>query len=372
MNLFYLVCPIGLEEAVVEELREKRSLFGPIALPLENLSIQKGGIEIELPTAQGLALNYLLKTPTRILMRLKKQRCRDFPKLYKIMAQMPWRKYLVKQEIQWRISAKESRIINTDKAEKTCEQALEKYFQGSPLSKKTLEASKDLPAQKVFLRFDKDDLTISLDTSGELLHIRGGRPDRGKASLRENYAACLLTLLLKETKQKTPVPLLVDPMCGTGTFLNEALDFGKLLGKNFPFLHWKEVDKVINPLPGKTLALRCHGLDLEPKAAPRENLEIETQDLFASLPNEKRKKMKTAVLICNPPYGKRVKIEGDRRKYFERLFKQIETEYAPRAWGVLVPADIKIKERFDKKHSFNNNGIKVNFYIKTAPLPGKV
>lgn len=354
MNLFYLICPIGLETALIKEIQIKG-----LAPGLASVKAGKGGVEIEAPFETGLALNYQLKTPTRILMRIKERRCRDFPKLFKVITQIPWRDFLVQEKVQWRISCKTSRIINTDKAQESCEKALKKYFAAAPLSKKILEQNAHMPEQKVYLRFENDDLTISLDTSGDLLHIRGGRPDRGKASLRENYAACLLTLLLDGKKEDS----LIDPMCGTGTFLNEALDyFTPLNREDFPFNVWKGAPKSPESDSHEGLVKECLGLDLEPKAKERKGLEIHEQNIFEPLPMPLKEKWQDSVLICNPPYGKRVKIKGDRKSYFLSLLGRIEKEYNPKRLGIIIPADVKL--HFDEVIPFNNNGIKVNFGIK--------
>tara|TARA_Y100000780_G_scaffold155505_1_gene140208 strand:+ start:245940 stop:247031 length:1092 start_codon:yes stop_codon:yes gene_type:complete len=358
MNLFYLICPIGLEDSVMRELRLK-GLFSE----LEDLKTLQGGIEFTCPLELGLSLNTLLKTPTRILLRLKTKKCRDFPKLFKTIGQIPWRDYLVKEEVEWRITTKSSRIINTSKAEETCQRALQKFFQGQPLSKKVLEANKESSKQKVFLRFDKDELTMSLDTSGELLHIRGERRNRGKASLRESYASCLLMLLLSE--DKLPIEKLVDPMCGTGSFLHEALEFFKPnTTRDFPYKRWPIVksDKLISEMTEKVLVKSCYGFDLEPVAKTSENLLIETHDIFTSLPDKNKTLVKGSYLICNPPYGKRVKIQGKKKAYFESLIKQIEKEFKPKLYGMIIPSDVQIP--FPIKIPFNNNGIKVNFCIK--------
>lgn len=358
MNLFYLICPIGLEDSVVLELKLK-GLFEQ----LQDVNILQGGIEFSCPIEIGLSLNYLLRCPTRILFRLKTRKCRDFPKLFKTIGQIPWRQYLVREEVDWRISTRNSRIINTSKAQEACEKALKKFMHGSPLPKKIKEEFSDSPLQKVFLRFDADELTISLDTSGDLLHIRGERSNRGKASLRESYASCLLMKLFQN--EELPIKNLVDPMCGTGSFLNEALEFFESNNKReFPFLNWPLVkkDNLQKEIPTSMLVKVCHGLDIEPVAKGSKKLKILTHDIFNPLNNQKKEEITDNLLICNPPYGKRVKIPGKKKKYFESLIRQIETEFRPRKYGIIIPSDVQIP--FPKVIPFNNNGIKVNFCIK--------
>ncbi|MCO4753173.1 MAG: hypothetical protein KC478_01760 [Bacteriovoracaceae bacterium] len=358
MNLFYLICPIGLENTVLAEMKLK-NVYNQIS----ELNVLSGGIEFSCELELGLSLNLILKTPTRILLRLKSRKCRDFPKLFKTIGQIPWREYLVQEEVDWRISSSNSRIINTSKAQESCVKALNTYFKANALTKKLVEQHKDAPVQKVYLRLDHDMLTISIDTSGELLHIRGLRTNRGKASLRESYAACLLLELFKD--QDLPIKKLVDPMCGTGSFLFEAKSFFKLNGnRDFPFLRWKIVntDKLKSNVNELDLVENCFGLDIDPAAKSEQHVTISTHDIFDELTQEQKEKLQGGFLICNPPYGKRIKIKGSKTKYFESLIERIETEFKPKAYGIIIPTDVNIK--FKTKVPFNNNSVKVNFCIK--------
>ena len=367
MNSFYLSCPIGLEESVLQELRLKT--FSSLEID----KVDKGGVEVLCPMETGLALNLHLKTPTKILMRVKERKCRDFPKLFKIVSQIPWRDFLIQEKVEWRISSQQSRIINTRKAAETCEKALDKHFRAAPLSKKTKELSQNFPAQKVFLRFFEDRLIISLDTSGELLHIRGGRSDRGKASLRANYASCLLMFLLKDGSPAAGP--LVDPMCGTGAFLLEALDFfSPSARESFPFNHWPCAAKLSFPSPStplnSSLVSKAFGFDLEPKLQKRDlersDLTALKQDLFKPLPAPIKEELRASLLVCNPPYGKRIKIKGDRKAYFDSLLKRIDQEFQPSKFGIIIPADVPMsfEKLFDRILPFNNNGIKVKFCVR--------
>src|SRR5581483_6296285 len=68
-------------------------------------------------------------------------------------------------------------------------------------------------------RIDDDLCTISVDTSGESLHKRGHKAEIAKAPIRENLAA----MFLRQCGFDGAIPLL-DPMCGSGTFVIEAAE----------------------------------------------------------------------------------------------------------------------------------------------------
>ncbi|EJS91488.1 23S rRNA m(2)G2445 methyltransferase, partial [Pasteurella multocida subsp. multocida str. Anand1_cattle] len=76
---------------------------------------------------------------------------------------------------------------------------------------------KSQPDIRIHAYLNREELVISLDLSGDALHMRGYREDTGKAPLRETLAAAIV--LRSGWQLGTP---LVDPMCGSGTLLIEA------------------------------------------------------------------------------------------------------------------------------------------------------
>ncbi len=92
---------------------------------------------------------------------------------------------------------------------------------------------KEQPDIRIHAYLNRDDVVLSLDLSGDALHMRGYREDRGKAPLRETLAAAIV---LRSGWQKgTP---LVDPMCGSGTLLIEAAQMEAQIAPQLYRLHW--------------------------------------------------------------------------------------------------------------------------------------
>ena len=120
-----------MEELLKDELAQKWKILFPESEL--SLKVIEGGIEIECELYQGLHLNHYLKIATRILLRLKTQKCRDFPKLFKIIQKINWKLYTKRDDLEFKITAKESRLIHTGKMKKTCEDALIKYFNANSL-----------------------------------------------------------------------------------------------------------------------------------------------------------------------------------------------------------------------------------------------
>ena len=105
------------------------------------------------------------------------------------------------------------------------------YFERHGLARPNVD--KEQPDIRIHAYLNRDDVVLSLDLSGDALHMRGYREDTGKAPLRETLAA---VIVLRSGWQKgTP---LVDPMCGSGTLLIEAAQMEAQIAPQLYRLHW--------------------------------------------------------------------------------------------------------------------------------------
>lgn len=349
---FYLICPIGLETLALSELEEKLPLVTSTTAQIKT-RVLPGGIEVDLPLKAGLLLNYWLRIPSRILVRLKNQTCRDLPKLYSILSKFPWRSWLNQNNIQFKASSSQSRLINTKRITETAQDAFNKYNDGNKLA--NFHAQKSYPDQSVYLRFKNDQLTISLDSSGEHLHKRGWSTHRGFAGIRENLAfACLYFM----TNKSSPTEI-YDPMCGSGTFLREfKYRNTPLTRREFNFKYWANCPKLDQPKFVSSDIL-IYGNDKNTEVTrPLESMveNLTNRDFFEldSIP--------CPYMIFNPPYGKRVKIDIDPQKYFLKLEDKIKT-LNPKIAGVIVPEVYASKLKAQRTLSFNQNGIRVKFLV---------
>jgi len=354
MRSFYLVCPLHFEDLVQQELKYK----WPLHFPKDSYNIlkaDKGGVELECSLECGLLLNKILKIPGRIMLRVKKQKCRDLPKLFNIIKKINWKEYLRQENMEIEVTAKKSRLIHTTKIENTVLDALKAYFMANKIpQKKILCGAKP---QKIYIRLFEDNLSISLDTSGELLHIRELNNYRGLASIRETYASALLLYLLglKSYNKFT----LLDPMCGSATFLYEAKNFFELNKRSFAFENWANLSLATlidqdNPWSFSQL----QGIDINNQVIQKQEnstIKITEGDLFKSQQNH------NSIVILNPPYGKRIKIEGDLQVYFDSVVKHIQNGICPHAFGIIIPSAFAKKLKPHKRLKFNQNGIKVDF-----------
>jgi putative N6-adenine-specific DNA methylase len=359
MRLF-LIIPPGLEDLAAREMIEK--------LPAIKHNVIKGGIEAEADLEWMTKAHLHLKIPVRILLRISEFKVRDFPKLHQKFLKFPWKDYLSHPKPQWEISCSKSRLMHTGRIEETIKKALAEAMVKQPLSQDWKR--KNYSPQTFYVRLVDDNLTLSLDLSGEPLYKRNLQVIKGEAPLRENFSAALLMELCDGLTEKVT---LTDPMCGSGTFLLEAATFHlplherKFSFEEAPFFKGKLVKKSeeTTPLPLSSL----HGIEINEELAqkiisPLKKFDIEIKNGDALI-----EKISPGLIICNPPYGERIKTPGKRGIFLRESLEKFLTEDKPIRLGWLIPTDMddlvpKIKGyKIRSKRKFRNGGLPVTYWI---------
>lgn len=220
-------------------------------------------------------------------------------------------------------------IRNTQFGAMRVKDAIVDYFERKGLPRPTVD--KEQADIRIHVYLDRENVVISLDLSGDALHIRGYRTETGKAPLRETLAAAII---LRSGWQKgTP---LVDPMCGSGTLLIEAaqmaLNIPPQLGrKHWGFNAWKKHDQVLwnqvlaeakSKIIGADKAFstygdgerQFYGFDLDRRVLVKAEQNAQNagvahviqwlQGDAAVLKNPYP--AQTGTVVCNPPYGERL------------------------------------------------------------------
>jgi putative N6-adenine-specific DNA methylase len=170
-----------------------------------------GGVKIEGRWHDVQRANLMIRGASRVLARLDTFRETRLADLEKRARKLKWGDVL-RPDVPFRVEAscKSSRIYHSGAAAERIENAI----------RAELGATASPEAEvSITVRFEKDVCTISVDTSGELLHKRGFKEAVAKAPMRENLAA----LFLRQCGYVGTEPV-VDPMCGSGTFVIEAAE----------------------------------------------------------------------------------------------------------------------------------------------------
>lgn len=356
----FLIIPPGLEDLALEELDSK--------CPIPEVLKVKGGLELTADLDWVVKAHTLLKIPTRMLMRLTEFKVRDFPKLHQKMMAHKWNTVLSHPEPEFEISCSKSRLMHTGRIEEILKEVLKKTLIAQPLSRDW--EKKDFPPQTFYIRLVDDNLTMSLDLTGEPLYKRGYQKIKGEAPIRENFAAAFLMELFRDIKE--PMTL-VDPMCGSGTFLTEALNFNnplhfrKFAFESAPFFKGKMVRLPIQtlPLPVKKVIGFDTNEVLLSKIKEETSLNLKVLDSLKN-PLEINEPF---FMICNPPYGERIKIEGKRGSFLQEAWQKFLTIDKPDRFGWVLPSDMDDLFRnakgytlLSKKH-LRNGGMAVTYWV---------
>ena len=238
---------------------------------------------------------------------------------------------------------------------------------------------------KLRVNMMKDVAYIYLDTSGESLHKRGYRKLSAKAPITETLAAALIMLTPWKADR-----ILVDPFCGSGTFLIEAAmmaaNIAPGMNRTFDSMEWTNLiprslwDEVIDEMKEQvdtSIKVDLQGFDIDPEIikAARENAALAgVRDMIhfqrrpvAELSHPK----KYGFIITNPPYGERL----EEKKDLPPLYRQIGDAYRKLdSWSMYVITaydkacdDMGLKA--DKTRKIYNGMMKTEFLQFIGPKP---
>lgn len=337
-------------------------------LPSVKSEVIKGGISVEADLEWMVKAHLLLKIPVRILLRLAESKVRDFPKLHQKILKFPWKDFLSHPEPQWEITCRKSRLMHTGRIEETIKKALAEALVRQPLNQDWKK--KNYSPQTFYVRFDDDVMTLSLDLSGEPLYKRNLQVIKGEAPLRENFAAALLIELFDGIE--TPVAL-TDPMCGSGTFLIEAATFHlPLHERKFSFEEAPFFKGRLVRLPEKAIAFptgKLFGIELNEELAEKVSAPLKKYGIEIQNGDAMKAKIQPGLIICNPPYGERIRTPGKKGMFLREALEKFLSEDRPERLGWLIPSDMddlvpKMKGyKVRTKRKFRNGGLAVTYWI---------
>lgn len=295
----YLVATPGLEAPLCDEARAAGF----------DAKVVEGGVSFIGLWPDVWRANLELRGATRVLARVDSFRAMHLAQLDKRARKVDWASVLrTDVPVKVEASCKRSRIYHAGAASQRVAKAIAEEL-GAPVT--------DDAELRMMVRIEDDLVTISIDTTGESLHKRGFKEGVAKAPMRETMAA----MFLRQCGYDGSQPVL-DPMCGSGTFIIEAAEIALGLKpgreRSFAFEHLagfdaKAWDKLRVPAPQKATSIRFYGSDRDAGAIrlARENAEragvseivnFEQQDIETLTPPEGP----SGLIIINPPYGTRI------------------------------------------------------------------
>jgi putative N6-adenine-specific DNA methylase len=360
---FFAVCPPGLRSLCRRELTA-------LDVPVKDIREVPGGVIFSGRLMDACAANLWLRSPSRILMRVARFRARHFSDLEKKLQAVDWELFLpagTDPDIQ--VTTHTSRLYHTDAVAQRCRSVIRAALGDShtgdgvpanerpgdgmiPEGRSGDDLGKDDPhGQTVMIRSENDGFEISLDMSGPPLFKRGIKKKVTGAPLRENLAFAIL-----DAAGFTPEDLLVDPMCGSGTFALEGAMIQAHIPPGFFRRFACEVWPAFSPAAfahaGSMAAKQIRpagpvfASDIDPTAvaATAANLaghaflspvQVSQQDFFDLVPD--RLPRKTGVLVLNPPYGRRLEKGIETTEFYREIAQKLKTDFKGWRVGLIFP-----------------------------------
>lgn len=327
LDAFAIAAP-GLEPWLTRELRE-------LGLAVTDT---EGGAAFSGSIAAVYQANLHSRLASRVLVRIAEFHARALGELARRASAVAWETWLPPgAPVLIRASARKSRLYHTGAIVERVAEGITKRVSAEPRRRRgdfEEEEADEAGALTLLVRLSDDRCTISIDSSGALLHRRGYRQAVAKAPLRETLAAAMLM-----ASEWRPADGLADPFCGSGTIAIEAAlfarDIAPGIGRSFAFERWPAHDpalwnatcdearaRVKPAAPGPILA---SDRDAGAVAAARENAARAGVDADVAIAQAPLAAAPLgppgAWIVTNPPYGVRVGEAAPLRDLYAALGK---------------------------------------------------
>lgn len=364
LDIFLVAVP-GTEDLLRAEAVEK-GFRKPVAV--------KGGVTLKGGWPDVWRANLEMRGASRVLVRIGSFRVSHLAQLDKQARKFPWDQFLrVDVPVRVEASCRKSKIYHAGAVAERIAKAIQGEL-GAPVA--------DDADVIVKVRIDHDQCTLSIDSSGEALHKRGHKEAVNKAPLRETLAS----LFLRACGYKGKEPVL-DPMCGSGTFVIEAAEIAARLrpgrSRHFAFeqlatfdgqawLDMKAQDRSIEP------ELRFYGFDRDAGAVEMScaNAERAGVDAFTHFTCQELSELaapdgEPGLVMINPPYGDRI---GDKKALtalYRSLGETLKAHFPGWRVGLVTTTDSLAKATVlpfvEENGPISHGGLRVKVY-RTDPL----
>ena len=320
----------GFEEILSEEL-----------LKLGAQKIIKGNRNVSFYGDKGFMYksNISLRTALKIIKPIKEFKFKDIDEYYKKIHEIKWEDYLdFNSSFLINSVVFNSKIFNNSKfTSLKAKDAIVDRFRNKFKNRPSINSFN--PELKIEIHVNRNFCTISLDSSGESLHKRGYKKYNSAAPLNEVLAAGIILMSAWDKKSD-----LLDPMCGTGTFLIEAAMIARNIAPNlnrlaFAFEKWKDWDNELfetieESVKSKEIEFehKLYGFDISGamiKKAEKNieisglgvDIEIVKKDFLTSIKTDNEK----LHVLINPPYDKR--ISADVNQLYKKIGDTLKNNY---------------------------------------------
>ena len=352
---------LGLEGVLADELR---------ALGAEDVTEGNRVVFFRGDKEMMYRANFACRTAIRVLKPFLTLNSTSADDLYEQLKSFDWEKLMkVDTTFSVDVTAYSENFSNSRFVTYRVKDAIADFFNDKYGKRPSIRL--DNPDIRLDIHISGRDVTLSLDSSGDPLFKRGWRVAQTDAPINEVLAAGII--LLSGWDGNTD---LVDPMCGSGTFLVEAALIAANIAPgvyrdHYAFQQWPDYDeelfdKIYNDDSNeREFTHKIYGSDIEGKAIAiaRANvknaglnkyIELERRDF-----NEIEQVPEHGTLITNPPYGERLSVEDIDQFYRDLGFALKHTFRGYNAWLICYDKDqyFKIGLKPSVKYALNNGGL---------------
>ena len=318
----------GLEEVLAQEL---------IELGANDVQIGRRMVSFSGNQEMMYRANFCLRTAVRVLKPISHFRARNADEVYKAVKEIEWKNILdLDTSFVVDTTVYSTEFRNSKFVAYKVKDAIVDYFMEREGKRPNISVAN--PDLRLNIHIAEDNCTLSLDSSGESLHLRGYRTATVEAPINEVLAAALI----KMSGWKFDCDL-IDPFCGSGTILVEAALMARniypgVFRQKFGFENWKDFNPELlssifeDDSNERTFEHRIVGSDINLRAVEAALANAKAAGVADLITVEQReirdfkKPEMPAVLITNPPYGERLRPE-DLSDIYRTLGEKLKREF---------------------------------------------
>lgn len=318
----------GLEEVLAQEL---------IELGANDVQIGRRMVSFSGNQEMMYRANFCLRTAVRVLKPISHFRARNADDVYKAVKEIEWKDILdLDTSFVVDTTVYSTEFRNSKFVAYKVKDAIVDYFMEREGKRPNISVAN--PDLRLNIHIAEDNCTLSLDSSGESLHLRGYRTATVEAPINEVLAAALI----KMSGWKFDCDL-IDPFCGSGTILVEAALMARniypgVFRQKFGFENWKDFNPELlssifeDDSNERTFEHRIIGSDINLRAVEAALANAKAAGVADLITVEQReirdfkKPEMPAVLITNPPYGERLRPE-DLSDIYRTLGEKLKREF---------------------------------------------
>lgn len=370
-------CHFGVESVLKKEI---------IDLGYEITSVEDGRVTFEGDADAICRANIFLRTPERIMIQAGRFHATTYEELFEGIKALEWEEFIPADGKFWvtKASSVKSKLFSPSDIQRIVKKAMVERLKSRYDISWFEETGASYPV-RVFLF--KDEVIVGIDTSGESLHKRGYRKLASKAPISETLAAALI-MLTPWKKDR----ILIDPFCGSGTFLIEAAmiaaNIAPGVSREFPAQEWDnvipkkiwyEAVEEADELADTNIDTDIQGYDIDSDVIKiaRGNAALVGVDKLIHFQQRDVRELshnkKYGFLITNPPYGERLEEKSALPDLYGALgerFRKLDD------WSAYIITAFEETEKYmgqkaDKNRKIYNGMIKTYYYQFMGKKPPK-